>query len=100
MRFIYDLFGNHIRAALTPGRHLAIDETLYAFRAHCAHRQFKKTKPARNGQKYNNIVDVETTYLLDTNPYLGKSNALNKNETNVGQKCVESLSEFFYGTKR
>jgi hypothetical protein len=52
------------------------------------------------GQRFNNIVDVETSYLLETNPYLGKSTDLDKNATNLGQKCVESLSEYYNHTNR
>ena len=58
MLYIYDLFRKHIQAALTPDKHLTIDETLYGFRGHCSHRQFIKSKPAKYGIKYNNIVDA------------------------------------------
>jgi hypothetical protein len=100
MRVIYDMFRTNIRKAFTPGKHLTIDETLYSYRGHCSHRQYIKSKPAKYGLKYNNIVDTQTAYLLDTNPYLGKSNQSDKNANNLGQKIVESLAENFYGTKR
>ena len=98
MRIFYDNFRKNIRAALTPGLHLTIDETLFSFQGRCAHRQYIKSKPAKYGLKYNNIVDTSTAYLLDTLPYLGKST--DKNETNLGQKLVEALSEFYYETNR
>lgn len=100
MRVIYDMFRTNIRKAFNPGKHLTIDETLYSYRGHCSHRQYIKSKPAKYGLKYNNIVDTQTAYLLDTNPYLGKSNQSDKNANNLGQKIVESLAENFYGTKR
>jgi hypothetical protein len=100
MRIFYNIFRSNIRAAFTLGKHMTIDETLYAYRGHCSHRQFIKSKPAKYGLKYNNIVDTKTAYLLDSNPYLGRSNPLDKNANNLGQKIVESLSEFYYETNR
>ena len=100
MNTFYDIFRKNIRAALIPGKNLTIDETLFSFRGRCSHRQYIKSKPARYGLKYNNIVDTTTAYLLDSLPYLGKSNEEDKNQTNLGQKMVESLSEFYYGSNR
>ena len=57
-------------------------------------------KPNKYGLKYFNIVDVETSYLYDTIPYLGKSNENEKNSTGCGQKIVETLARQFYGSNR
>jgi hypothetical protein len=48
-------------------------------------------KPAKYGLKYNCIVDVATSYLLDSNIYTGKSSIEAKNETNVVEKIVLKL---------
>jgi hypothetical protein len=57
-------------------------------------------KPVKYGVKYFGICDVSTAYLLDTISYTGKSVQTDNNETEIGRKVVEALSERFYGTKR
>ena len=86
------MFRQNIRSAYTPGAYLCIDETLYSYRGRCSHRQYMLKKPAKYGLKFNNIVCCESAYLLDTIPYLGKSNEDDPNAKNLGQKLVESLS--------
>lgn len=70
--FVFEAFKKNIQSAYEPGRHLVIDETLYSFSGRCGHRQYMPAKPAKYGLKYFCIVDVETSYLLDCNPYKGK----------------------------
>ena len=100
IRAIFDIFRQKLRSAYTPGLHLCIEETLYSFRGRCSHRQYMPKKPAKYGLKFNNIVCCKSAYLLDTIPYLGKSNEEDPNAKNLGQKLVESLSEFYNGSKR
>ena len=100
IRVIFELFRQNIRTAYTPGGHLCIDETLYSYRGRCSHRQYMPKKPAKYGLKFNNIVCCKSAYLLDTVPYLGKSNEDDPNAKNLGQKIVESLSEFYFGSNR
>jgi hypothetical protein len=57
-------------------------------------------KPSKYGLKYFNIVDVATSYLYDTIPYVGKSSENESNSTECGKKMVESLARQFYGTNR
>ena len=55
-------------------------------------------KPAKYGLKYNCIVDVESAYLLDCNPYLGMLNGIR--ETDSGLKIVKKLCKEYYGSHR
>ena len=97
---IFSMFRENIRFAYDPVPHLCIDETLYSYRGNCSHRQYMPKKPAKYGLKFNSITCTAYAYLLETLPYLGKSNENDNNAKNLGQKLVESLSEFYYGTKR
>ena len=57
-------------------------------------------KPSKYGLKYFNIVDLETSYLLDSIPYVGKSSENENNTPECGRKMVENLACRFYGTNR
>ena len=72
---IFSRFRENISRAVIPSENLTVDETLYAFRGHCNFRQYIKSKPARYGIKYWSVVDMQTSYLLDTEIYLGKQTA-------------------------
>lgn len=39
----------------------------------CSFRQFIPSKPGKYGLKFWSIVDVKSSYLLDTDIYIGKS---------------------------
>ena len=47
-------------------------------------------KPSKYGIKFNNIVDVRTSYLLYTQIYLGKSNSTDKKAINLAEKVLNS----------
>ena len=72
--------------------------TLYSFRDRCAHRQYMPKKPSKYGLKYNCIVDVATSYLLDCNPYLGMINGVR--ESDSGRKIVLKLCNEYFGSNR
>lgn len=68
---IFDQFNFNIKSAFKPYKRLCIDETLYACRCRCSIIQYIPSKPACYGLKYNCLVDVATSYLLETKIYLG-----------------------------
>ena len=55
-------------------------------------------KPSKYGLKYNCIVDVATSYLLDCNPYLGMINGVR--ESDSGRKIVLKLCNEYFGSNR
>jgi hypothetical protein len=58
-----------------------------------------KSKPAKYGIKFYNLVDVETSILLECNIYLGKSNTKDL-EMLIGEQTVLDLCKNYYFTSR
>lgn len=73
---VFTNFKRNISRAVEPGDFLTIDEQLYSYRGRCAFRMFMK--PAKYGIKMWAITDTETSYLLNTDVYLGKSDKSEK----------------------
>jgi hypothetical protein len=99
MEEIFNMFKKNIKLVV-PSSNLCVDEELYAFRGRCPFRQYMPKKPNRYGIKYWCLVDVQTTYLLDVNIYLGKANANTPRDKDVGQKAVLKLCEPFFNSNR
>ena len=58
------------------------------------------SKPAKYGLKYWSLVDVDSTYLLDIIPYLGKAQVADPNEKNVGLKVSFALCKPYFKSSR
>ena len=97
---IFTRFRFKIATSFEPGENLTIDETLYPFRGRCSFKQYMPKKPAKYGIKYWSIVDVATSYLLDTMIYSGKPNNASKNASNVGENVVLEISKPYYHSGR
>ena len=102
MEEIFDIFKINISGLLVPGAHICIDEQLYSFRGHCSFRQYMQSKPAKYGIKYWAIVDVVSSYILNTDVYLGKDPSNVRERTlSVGESVVLKLVQpYFYKEKR
>lgn len=100
MNDIFSRFRDKIRTAFEPGVNLCIDETLYKFRGRCQFKQYIPSKPAKYGIKLWSIVDVTTSYLLDTFVYLGKSIGSQKNSKEVGKNVVLHLVKPYFESGR
>ena len=97
---IFEVFRANINSGLDPGAKLCIDESLYSFRCDCRHRQYMPSKPAKYGLKFWSLVDVESTYLLDINPSLGKAKGTDPNYKNVGLKVSLALCGPYFKNSR
>ncbi|KAK3861560.1 hypothetical protein Pcinc_032472 [Petrolisthes cinctipes] len=65
-----------------PGPHLTVDEQLLAFRGRCAFRMYIPNKPAKYGLKIVMMCDVDSHYMCNAIPYLGKGTVeLSKDKT-------------------
>jgi hypothetical protein len=53
-----------------------------------------------NDPKFFKMREIFDLFRQNTIPYTGKSVQTDNNETEIGRKVVEALSERFYGTKR
>ena len=92
-------FKENLKSALEPSSNLVVDETLYSFRGRCAFIQYIPKKPSKFGIKYNNLVDVATNYLFDSNVYVGRDENADPS-LSCGFRFVDELLKPFYGTFR
>lgn len=68
-------YGIHLLKTLSfyvPSDQLTIDEQLYPSKCRCPFTQYISTKPDKCGVKYFLLVDVESKYIYNGFPYLGK----------------------------
>ena len=97
MRFPFEHFRSKIMAAFEPDNNLCVDEILYAFRGNCRWRQYLPSKPAKYGQKYWCLTDVNSSYLCNFDIYLGRDST---RTAPVGESVVLKLTEPFVDSGR
>ena len=91
---IFNIFKSNIFSLIEPGASLCIDEQLYAFRGRCSFRQYMPSKPAKYGLKYWSLVDVQSSYVVSIDIYLGKT--ASTREGSVGESVVLKLITPFF----
>ncbi|XP_046706113.1 uncharacterized protein LOC124386364 [Silurus meridionalis] len=69
---IWTRFNKNCAESFTPGEHMTIDERLFPTKVHCPFTQYNATKPDKFGIKFWMATDLETKYVCNTSPYLGK----------------------------
>lgn len=72
MRNVWDRFVQNSIACYNPGANITVDEQLFTTKASCSFSQFMAKKPGNFGIKFWLAVDVDTKYMLNGAPYLGK----------------------------
>jgi hypothetical protein len=93
---IFRIFVNNCRDGLSPGKDLTVDEEFYGFRERCSFRQYMPSKPSRYGIKYFCCVDLETSYLLNLEIYLGKTMKNQRRATNLAENIVLRLTKPYF----
>ena len=83
--------------AFNPGEDVCIDEQLVPFRGRCAFRQYMPSKPGKYGLKIWTLCDVETAYVWNMQPYLGKASRDAAPEKQQGKRVVMDLTEGLRG---
>ncbi|KAK2583959.1 hypothetical protein KPH14_006423 [Odynerus spinipes] len=84
-RFIEILrFISNSRACYKPQQNITVDEQLFPTKARCRFTQYMPNKPHKFGIKFWLAVDVQSKYILNGFPYMGKD------ET----RCSNSLGQF------
>ena len=83
----------------TPGQNITIDEQLFPTKARTPFTQYMPQKPDKFGIKFWLAVDVETKYLLNGFPYLGKDEQRPANET-LAEHVVKRLMQPFINKGR
>lgn len=82
-----------------PGPHLVIDEQLFPTKSRCRFTQYIPTKPDKFGIKFWLAVDVDSKFILNAIPYLGKDEERNPSVP-LGQFVTLKLIEPYTNQKR
>ncbi|XP_068211224.1 piggyBac transposable element-derived protein 4-like [Palaemon carinicauda] len=72
IRKVWDHVMANCRRLYSPGPHLTVDKQLVAFRGRCPFKMYIPNKPAKYGIKLVLTCDVDTHYMCNAIPYLGK----------------------------
>jgi hypothetical protein len=87
-------FIENCKKAYIPNENLTIDEQLFPSKCRCPFTQYIASKPDKFGVKYFLLVDVETKYVCNGFPYLGKDHARPTNQS-LPSYVVSKLLEGF-----
>lgn len=72
MTDVWDRFIENCKICYVPGVNITVDEQLFPTKARCGFTQYMANKPDKFGIKFWIAADLETKYLLNGFPYLGK----------------------------
>jgi len=96
---IWDIFINNCTANYTPSTYCTIDEQLLNFRGRFGAKVYIPNKPDKYGIKIVAMNDVQTSYLISAEPYVGQVTNLQNGES-VPSYYVRKLSESIHHTQR
>jgi hypothetical protein len=99
IREVWSYFQDNLQKCYTPGSNVTIDEQLLGFRGKCPFRQYMSKKPDKYGLKLWLCVDVDTHYVFNGFPYLGRQ-PMEERQTQIGAKVVLELLKPLYGSSR
>ena len=102
IRTIWDTFISNCTNNYNPSSAITVDEQLLAFRGKCLFRMYIPNKPAKYGLKLVMACDVESKYMLNAIPYLGKSvnTASIVKEIGMGHYYAKELTKPYHHTGR
>ena len=96
---IWNRFVDNSISCYKPGENITIDEQLFPTKSRCRFTQYIPNKPDKFGIKFWLAVDVESKYILNAIPYLGKDE-LRPSTQRLSDKVVMTLMEPFMGKGR
>ena len=99
IREVWSYFQDNMQKCYRPGSNITIDEQLLGFRGKCPFRQYMPKKPDKYGLKIWLCVDVDSHYVFNAFPYLGRQ-PTEKRQTQIGAKVVLELLKPLYGSGR
>lgn len=99
IREIWSDFQENLKTCYIPGSHVTIDEQLLPFKGKCPFRQFIPKKPDKYGLKLWLCVDVQSYYVFNAFPYIGRQPDQQR-QTQVGASVVLELLKPLYGSNR
>ena len=91
---VWNKFIENSQMCYTPGENICIDEQLFPSKARCKWTQYIATKPDKFGIKFWLATDVESKYLVNGFPYLGKDD-LRPDGVRLGDYVVTRLMDPF-----
>ena len=74
---VWDKFIENSQNSFKPGAFITVDEQLFPTKARCRFTQYMPNKPNKFGIKFWLASDVETKYVANGFPYLGKDEKRN-----------------------
>ena len=92
VRSLWEKFIENSIACYRPDKFLTVDEQLVPSKNRCSFLQFMPKKPDKFGIKFWLLVDVESKYICNGYPYLGKESDKPANELQ-GEYIVKKLIE-------
>lgn len=96
---VWNRFIENCISCYKPGQNITIDEQLFPSKTRCPFTQFIASKPDKYGQKFWIAVDLETKYILNAFPYLGKNEERDRNQR-LSEYVVLKLIEPFQNMGR
>lgn len=89
---VWDKFIENSQNCFKPGASITVDEQLFPTKARCRFTQYMPNKPHKFGIKFWLASDVETKYVVNGFPYLGKDETRNAS-TPLSEFVVMKLLE-------
>ena len=91
---LWDPFIENCKKAFIPGENLTVDEQLFPTKSRCPFTQYIASKPDKFGLKFFLSVDLQTKYICNGFPYLGKDHTRPSNQplpNFVVQKLIDGF---------
>lgn len=88
---IWDMFITNCQNHYMPTEDLTVDEQLFPTKCRCRFTQFMPQKPDKYGIKFWILSEVESKYLLNAIPYLGKDDG--RSTKGLGEQVTLQLVE-------
>lgn len=82
----------------TPGSYITVDEQLVGFRGRCPFRMYIPNKPNKYGIKLVMAADVNSKYVMNAIPYLGKGTDPQKQP--LATFFIKEITSPIHGTNR
>ena len=95
IRQIWETFVDNSVKCYTPNKYLTIDEQLFPCKTKCSFIEYIPRKPGKYGIKFWILSDVESKYMINAKPYLGKDAHRIQTES-VGEHIVKSLMSPYF----
>lgn len=93
VREILDRFAENCQTSYVPNFELTIDEQLMPLKSRCPFIVFMPNKPDKFGLKFWILAEVESRYVVNIIPYLGKQERLMRGDMSLSQSVVMRLTD-------